>query len=109
MSPKSPDERDKSAKHNNFFVSGIRPRSDSKKMVKIEKITHEEAEEEFAKSATKGQWKELLENIEEDGEPRKITGLTRGQVAALYRSAKNAGLDVKTSYKNGYVVVSPSE
>ncbi len=78
-------------------------------MPKIEKITHEAAEEEFAKSVSTGQWKEMLEEMAEDGEPRKVTGLTRGQVAALYRSAKNAGFKVKTSYKEGTIVISPAE
>lgn len=77
-------------------------------MVKVEKISDAEAEEEFAKTGAKGAWKTLIEEIQSEGTSRKVTGLTRGQVAALYRSARDAGLKVKTSYKEGSVVLSPA-
>jgi len=77
--------------------------------IEITELNEVEAEEEFAKSGQKGKWKELIERVEEEETSFKVTGLKRGQIAALYRSAKNAGLKVKTSYKDGYAVLSPGE
>ena len=77
--------------------------------IKITALDEVEAEEEFAKVGQKGKWKELIERVTEEETSFKVEGLKRGQLAALYRSAKNAGLRVKTSYKNGYAVLSPAE
>lgn len=74
-------------------------------MVKVETISTEEANKEFAAKRVKGQWAEIIGQVKETGEPRKISDLTRGQVAALYRSAKGSGLAVRTNYKDGYVVL----
>ena len=71
----------------------------------IEVISEEEAQEEFDKITRKGKWSELLDSIKKDGEPRKVTKLTRGQIAALYRTAKDSGVEVRTSYKEGFVIL----
>lgn len=76
-------------------------------MVQIEKISPEEAEEAMKEKTRAGQWTELLSQIEEDGVPRKVSGLTRGQIAALYRRAKDEGFAYRTSYKDGYIIIAP--
>jgi len=78
-------------------------------MVKIEKTTPEEMEKQASKRAVAGKWTKLLAEIEADGVPRKVSDLTRGQIAALYRSARDAGMDYVTSYKDGYIIIGPAK
>ena len=75
----------------------------------VKVISEEEAKKELAKVHTVGQYQDLFEQINKDGKPRKVEGLSRGQVAALYRTAKDKGLIVKTSYKDGFVILMKSE
>ena len=75
----------------------------------IKVISEEDAKKELDKVRTVGQYQDLFEQINKDGKPRKVTDLSRGQVAALYRTAKDKGLIVKTSYKDGYVVLLKAE
>ncbi len=78
-------------------------------MPKITELKPAEAKKEHEKSAQKGQWKELIERVKNEHNSFKVEDITRGQIAALYRTAKGEGLRVKTSYKNGYIVLSPPE
>jgi len=78
-------------------------------MVTIRELKPAEALKEHEKGAQKGAWKELIAKVKSENKSFKVEGLKRGQVAALYRSAQNEGLKVKTSYKEGTVVVSPGE
>jgi len=75
--------------------------------MEIEIIDEAEFNEAAASVGQKGQWTSLVNEITEDGQPRKISGLSRGQVSALYRRAKEAGLQVVASYKNGTVYIKP--
>lgn len=77
--------------------------------MEIKVITAKQKKDEFEAVTKKGKWTDLIEAIKKDKKPRKITGLTRGQVAALYRKAKDEGLDSKTSYKDGSVVLAVVE
>ena len=77
-------------------------------MPKISKLTEVQAKEEFAKVTNKGAWKDLIEKVKKEKTSMKVEDLTRGQVAALYRTAINAGLKVRTSYKEKYIVLSPA-
>jgi hypothetical protein len=75
--------------------------------MKIEEITVEEVQTEYEKRKLRGHWQQVIEAIlKGDGKPRKISDLTRGQVAALYRAAKSEGLTVIANYKEGYVILS---
>jgi len=77
--------------------------------MEIEKVSPEEFGEAMTTTAQKGKWKSLLEQVKADGAPRKVSGLTRGQIAALYRQARDKGFAVKTSYKEGWVMVGLGE
>ena len=74
--------------------------------MKISKISKAEAEKEFTSKPVKGQYKQLIEQIKEEGGTVKVEELTRGQVAALYRTATAEGLKVRANYRDGYVVLS---
>jgi len=74
--------------------------------MKTSKISKAEAEKEFASKPVKGQYKVLIEEIKKSQGAVKVEGLTRGQVAALYRTATNEGLKVRANYRDGYVVLS---
>jgi len=73
--------------------------------MKISKIEVEEFEKIKKESTKAGKWKELIEEVLKEGGARMVEDITRGQIAALYRKALEAGLDVKTSYKNGFVLL----
>lgn len=74
------------------------------------KISIEEAKAEFAKVRKKGQWKQLAADVLEDGVPRTVTGLKRGQVAAAYRGLSGIeGIRFRCDYKNLKVTVAPTE
>ena len=70
-------------------------------------ITDEELKQIQAEGAERGRWAMLVKAVKEDGKPRKVTGMTRGQIAALYRAASVAELGVKCSYRSGSVVIFP--
>jgi len=73
--------------------------------VSVLMIDDEELKRELAERAGRGKWQMLFNAIRQDGKARKVTGLTRGQIAALYRAASVAGLKAKTSIKRGTVIV----
>jgi len=75
--------------------------------MEVEIVTEEEFDKAAAEAGAKGQWTKLIAEIISDKQPRKVSGLSRGQVSALYRRAKEAGLNVVTSYKNGTVYIKP--
>lgn len=74
-------------------------------MAEINIISDKEVEAEFNKVSVQGKWAEVIKDVLKDGKARKVTKLSRGQVAALYRTAKDKGLRVKTSYKDGTVIL----
>ena len=77
-------------------------------MVKTKTLTAAEAKAEFDKVTKIGAWKDLIEKVKKEKVSMKVEDLTRGQVAALYRTATNEGLKVRTSYKEKFVVLSPA-
>jgi len=73
----------------------------------VEKITAAEAEKELAKVSVRGKWSDLIAQILKDKQPRRVTELKRGQIAALHRAAREAKLRTKADYKNGSMVIAP--
>ena len=53
-------------------------------------------------------WNQIVADVKDTGDPVKVSGLTRGQVAAGYRKAKDEGLRVKADYKNGVLLIAPA-
>jgi len=74
--------------------------------MEVEKISLEEFEAAQA-NPRKGKWTEIIEQVKETGEPVKVSGLTKGQVAAGARAAKRSGLRIKADYKNGTLYIAP--
>lgn len=78
--------------------------------MEVTKISRADVEAERTKKVVKGRWRALIEQVKEDGEAVKVTGLSRGQVAAAYRAIKDDDdVDVFANYKDLYVVFAPSE
>ena len=67
----------------------------------------EEFEELEAAKTKKGKWSELCEYVKTSGKAVVKKGLSRGQVAALDRAAKEAGLRSVANYKKGQVALAP--
>jgi len=76
--------------------------------LKVSGISPEDFQAEMAKRATRGRYADIIRDVKEHGRLVKVEGLTRGQVAALARSAKEAEIQVKADYKNLYVVLGPA-
>lgn len=74
--------------------------------MKISKISKEAAQKEITEKKVKGKWTQIINEVIESKAPVKVEELTRGQVAALYRAASNAGLDIRANYKEQYVILS---
>lgn len=74
---------------------------------KIINISLQKAEELLKQKTNRGKWKVLIEEIIKTKIPRKVTNLTTGQIAALYRSAREAGLRMRTSYKEKWILLVP--
>lgn len=73
---------------------------------KVESISDEDFKTEMEKPRHEvGAWQKIIAKIKKTGRPVKITNLTRGQVASVARSAKEAGLQYRTDYKNGVIVL----
>ena len=83
------------------------PRNQVAGVPQVSIVEEDELEKIMAESAERGKWSVLVKAVREDGKARKAEGLSRGQIAALYRAATSAGLGVKCSYKLGRVVVFP--
>ena len=77
--------------------------------MKNEKMTQKDFDAAEANKRKKGQWTNIIEQIKKDGVPQKITGLTRGQVAALYRTATQSGLRIVANYKDCTVSLAPAK
>ena len=73
--------------------------------VSVLMIDDDELKAELAERAQRGKWQMLFRAIDADGKARRVSGLTRGQISALYRAASVAGLKTKTSIKRGTVIV----
>ena len=73
--------------------------------VSVLMIDDEELKAELAERAQRGKWQMLFKAIDADGKARRVSGLSRGQISALYRAANAAGLKTKTSIKRGTVIV----
>jgi hypothetical protein len=75
--------------------------------MKIENIDIQTAEKLLEQNSPKGNWSKLLKEIEETGQPKRVTDLSRGQVSALIRAAKQKGFRAKGNYVEGSVVIAP--
>ena len=80
-------------------------------MVKTRKITVAEAERAIKDKPTRqvGKWAEVCKAVADTGLPVEVTDITRGQVAAVARKAKDVGLRCVTWYKEGKCIVMPAE
>jgi len=76
-------------------------------MPKITELSEVEAKKELAKKRAKGQWATLVEKVKAEKKAVKVEGLTRGQVSAIFRVAKEAGLKWHADYKEGSIVLAP--
>jgi len=76
-------------------------------VVEIQEISEEEFENYQNSRARSGQWKQIIQQIRKNKKPLKVSGLTKGQVAAGYRALTKAGFNVKANYKQGFLLVSP--
>lgn len=75
---------------------------------KTEKITEEQFDE--AKAGRRvSKWNGIIQDVKDTGDPVKITGLTKGQVSAGYRTAKAAGMRVKANYKDLELLIAPAK
>ena len=76
-------------------------------MAEAEEISVEEFEEEMEKAAAtrKGKWVEVIAGVVESGCPVKVSDLSRGQLAALQRAAKEAKIRSRASWKEGWIVL----
>lgn len=77
-------------------------------MVNVETITEEEYEAAEMAKTKKGKWTDVIKQVIEDGECVKVSGLSRGQVAALWRKAKDSKVKVVANYKAGSVSLAPA-
>jgi len=80
--------------------------------MKVNQLSEQEADKmaESMKTTTKGKWKELCEQVKKTRKPVKVTDITRGQGAAIHRTAKEQGCRVKVQYiKDGgaYALIQP--
>ena len=73
----------------------------------VEAISEEQAEAEFSNTSRRAKYTEIIFRVKNNGESLKVSGLTRGQVAALVRRAKEEGIRAKGNYSEGYVVLAP--
>ena len=76
--------------------------------VAVSIVEEAELEKIMASVGRRGKWQDIIEAIREDGKARKVEGLTRGQISALYRAVQAVEvLGCKCSAKAGYVVIFP--
>ena len=70
----------------------------------------EDFDEEWNKAKTqqKGRWNEIFANLEKEGGTVRLTGLTEGQIGALYRKTKKAGYQIRTIEKRSGVIIKTS-
>lgn len=79
-------------------------------MVKTKNMTMKEAEKAIADKPSRvvGKWAEVCKTVQDTGAPVEVSEITRGQVAALARKAKDEGLRCATFYKEGRAIVLPA-
>lgn len=79
--------------------------------MKIQKVEAAEAQKRFDAIPDRkvGQWTEICKGVTEKGESVEVSGITRGQVWALKRKAKELGLRVKSSEKGTKVIILPAK
>ena len=65
--------------------------------------------EQIKNTRPKSRWQEVIEQVKQERKALKISGLSKGSLAAGYRAAKNAGIRAKTDYKNGTLYLAPSQ
>ena len=77
--------------------------------MKVIKMEANEASKQIAETPKRvvGQWKSLLAELKKTGQGAKITDLTRGQVAAAIRQAKEDGFEAVAVDKYTAVILSP--
>jgi hypothetical protein len=76
--------------------------------MKDEEVDSETFEKKLSEGRARGgSWKQFIQKIRDTGKPYQRTGLRRTQVAAGYRACKEAGLRIKTDYKNGVIIAGP--
>ena len=73
----------------------------------IEIISPEIFERAAAEKKTRGNVKKIIEQVKNEHKMLKISGLTRGQVAALAKAAKTSGLKYLTFYDRGEIYLAP--
>ena len=76
--------------------------------VNIEIISPEMFERAAAEKKTRGNVKKIIEQVKNDHQILKISGLRRGQVAALAKAAKAEGLKYLTFYDRGEIYLAPA-
>lgn len=82
---------------------------------KVEKVSLEEFQKEAEKPrrGRQSKWSATIEAVLKDKQPRKVSEITRGSVAAGVRAAKEAGLRHVASYPkdktstDGYIIIAP--
>jgi hypothetical protein len=79
--------------------------------METKKITVAEAEEQFKKIPERktGHWTTLFEEMAKDHQPRRVTGITAGQLAALKRKAKELKFRCKGTDKGTGALILPPE
>lgn len=58
-----------------------------------------------AKTQRKGRWNEIFERLKEEGGEVKLSGLTEGQIGALYRKTKQYGWLIRTIEHRTAVII----
>lgn len=79
--------------------------------IEVEMVKVKDIKEELATTAkaSGGKWTALCKEVLETGKAARATGLTKGQVAAAYKTAKATdGISSKTFYKEGTVILYPT-
>ena len=76
--------------------------------INVERITPEDFDKAAAEKKTRGHVKKIIEQVKNDHQILKISGLRRGQVAALAAFAKAEGLKYLTFYDRGEIYLAPS-
>ena len=77
--------------------------------MKVKQISREDAVKSMAEKTAGGKWKELFDSAEKTGKPFMVSEVTRGQLASIYRIAKDKGWDYRANYKNLEITVIPPE
>lgn len=79
--------------------------------MEVKKVVAADAEEAYKKipERSTGHWTTLFEEMQKDKQPRRITGITQGQLAALKRKAKELHFRCKGIEKGKGALLLPPE